>query len=157
MSKVLIIIDVQKGFAEKKTMHVVDFIRSLLQKERFDVIVQSRWENYMGSKYETDLGYDSVGNSAETELLIPEHSDHVITRTCYSCMCDKLRRLINKDDDIYVVGLETDACVLATLFDLWDEGYKFHVYRKGVGTNAKNLEGPALALIERQFGKKVLI
>ena len=155
--KVLIIIDLQVGFVKKQTQYVPDFIQRLLEREHFDLVVQTRWENYMGSLYEEQLGYQAVGNSAETELVIKEFSDHVITRTAYSCCTDRLMRLIEKTDDIRICGLETDACVMGTLFDLWDMGFRFHVYEKGVGTNAKDLQKPALRMIERQFGKEVLI
>lgn len=155
--KVLLMIDLQTGFVAKGTDKVVKFTEKLLQTEKFDLIVQSRWENYMGSRYEKELGYSAVGNSLETGMCFPQYADHVITRTCYTCWGEKLERLIQKDDDIYVVGLETDACVMATLFSLWDNGYKFHVYENGVGTPNKDMQKVALQMIRRQFGKECVI
>lgn len=46
---------------------------------------------------------------------------------------------------------------MATLFDLWDLGYRFHVYEKGVGTTAGDLQEAALRMIRRQFGKNTVI
>lgn len=157
-SKVLLIIDVQDGFAKsKETKRAVEFIMNKLVPQRWDKIIQSRWENHMGSRYERDLGYCAVGDTKETGMIVSTDGDHVITRTCYSCFCEKLERLLSKEDEIYVCGLETDACVLATLFDLWDHGYRFYVYEDGVATNAKELQKGTLRLITRQFGKDVLI
>lgn len=155
--KVLIIIDVQNGFVNKATQYAVDNLGKLLEKEHFDVVVQSRWENYMGSQYEKRLDYQAVGNSYEAELVFPSYADHVITRTCYSCWGPKLEAILQPDDDIYVVGLETDACVMGTLFSLWDHEYRFHVYEKCVATGRKDLQKPALEMIRRQFGKECLI
>ena len=155
--RVLLMIDMQKGFIQKPTEKAVQFVEQLLQKERFDLIIQSRWENYMGSRYEEDLGYQAVGNSSETEMCFPNHTDHVITRTCYSCWGEKFKRLLREDDEIFVVGVETDACVMATLFSLWDNNFRFKVYEKGTGTNRRGLQGPAIEMIKRQFGKECVI
>ena len=155
--KVLLMIDLQKGFVCKGTEKVVQFVQKLLDKEHFDVIIQSRWENYMGSPYERRLNYQAVGNSSETEMCFPHATDHIITRTCYSCWGPKLEKLINRDDDIYVVGLETDACVMGTLFSLWDNNYNFYVYEEGVGTPDKDLQKAAIRMIRRQFGKGCVI
>lgn len=155
--KVLIMIDLQKGFVSKPTEKVITFVSKLLQKEHFDLIVQSRWENYMGSQYEERLDYQAVGNSSETEMCFQHLTDHIITRTCYSCWGDKLSKLISKDDDLHIVGLETDACVMGTLFSLWDNGFKFHVYEDGVGTPDKDLQKAAIRMIKRQFGKECVI
>ena len=155
--RVLIMIDLQKGFVSKPTEKVVQFVVKLLEKEKFDLVIQFRWENYMGSQYEEQLGYQAVGNSSETEMCFPYATDHIITRTCYSCWGPEMERLVNKDDEIFIVGLETDACVMGTLFSLWDNGYKFKVYEEGVGTPDRDLQKAAIRMIKRQFGKGCVI
>ena len=155
--KVLLIVDVQRGFIKKGTEKVPANIQAHLHRDTYDLVIQSRWENYKGSKYEMALGYTEVGNSAQTELLITDHTDHVVSRCQYSCITEKMLHLLKKDDTIFVVGVDTDACVLATLFDLWDLGYKFHVYKDCVGTSAKKLQEPVLQLITRNFGKECLL
>lgn len=155
--KVLLIIDVQRGFIKKGMEKIVPNILSHISKEHFDLIIQSRWENYMGSRYESALGYTDVGNSAQTEMLITDYSDHVISRCQYSCVVDKLTRIIDKEDIIFVAGVDIDACVLATLYDLWDGGYTFHVFKDSVGTSGKGLTAPTLQLITRNFGKRCLL
>lgn len=155
--KVLLIIDVQNGFVKKQTQYVVDNLRKLLSKERYDKIIQTRWENYMGSRYEEQLGYTAVGNTQETDTVFHDVGDIVITRCAYSAYTDKLVKNISKDDEIYVCGLETDACVLGTCFSLWDNGYKFKVIENCTGTNAKDLHKPSIKLMQRQFGKDCIV
>lgn len=152
--KVLLIIDVQEPFLSEHTRGVPAFLQELLAREPFDLVLQSCWQNEPGSRYETQLAYDK-GREANPLLHIP--GERVLIRSTYSAVNDDLRRLLQRDDAVYVAGLETDACVLATLFDLWDEGYSFRVYRQGVGTNRPDLAQPALALIRRQFGDQVLL
>lgn len=154
--KVLVIIDVQNEFINHETERVAQFIAGLLDREHWDLVIQSRWENYSGSQYEQRLGY-YAGHSGRSEPFFKLPGSHSFSRTTYSCADGNLLKLISKDDDIYVTGLETDACVMATLFDLWDLGYRFHVYEKGVGTTAGDLQGAALRMIRRQFGKGTVI
>ena len=73
----------------------------------------------------------------------------ILVRSTYSAVSGELLRLIRKEDEIYVTGLETNACVQTTLLDLWDHGFSFRVCRKGVATNREDLAGPALALSRR--------
>lgn len=155
--KVFLIIDVQRGFIKKGMEKIPANIIAHLTQEKYDLVIQSRWENYMGSRYETFLGYTAVGNSAQTEMLITDHTDHVISRCQYSCVVGRLLRVIDTEDTIYVAGVDIDACVLATLYDLWDMDFKFHVYKDSVGTSAKGLAVPTLQLITRNFGKGCLL
>lgn len=155
--RILLIIDVQKGFIKRGMEKIVSNIQTHLVKEKYDMVIQSRWENYMGSRYETALGYTAVGNTAQTEMLITDHTDHVVSRCQYSCVTDKLLKLIDKGDTLYIAGVDSDACVLASLFDLWDLGFVFYVYRDSTGTSAKGLTAPVLQLISRNFGRGCLI
>lgn len=157
MAKVLIIIDVQRGFVKEATEFVPRNIEILLAKERYDKVIQTKWENYRGSRYEKDLGYFGVSDPAETELCIKSHTDCVISRCAYSCVNDELLKVISKDDDIDLCGLETDACVLGTCFALWDLGYRFHVIEQCTGTNAKELHEASIRLMRRQFGTQSVI
>lgn len=155
--KVLLIVDVQRGFIKKGMEKIVGNIRRHIGSVNYDLVIQSRWENAMGSQYERVLGYTSVGNSAESSLLIEECQEHVITRCQYSCVTDKFLTLVDKEDTVFVVGVDTDACVLATLYSLWDYGYTFHVYKDSVGTSARIPQSALFTLITRNFGKGCLI
>lgn len=155
--KVLLIVDVQRGFVKHGMDKIVTNIEKHLAKEHFDLIIQSKWVNHMGSAWERELGYTDVGNSTQEELLIQEHQEHLITRCQYTCVTEKFQQLVDKDDTIFVVGVDIDACVLATLYSLWDQGYKFHVYEDSVGTARRSLHRPTLELITRNFGKGCLV
>lgn len=152
--RVLLIIDVQEAFVSEETQEVPEFLEGLLGRERFELVIQSCWQNYPGSPYETRLGY---GRGREAEPLLSIPGARVLFRSTYSAVNEELRRWIRPEDRLCVAGLETDACILATLFDLWDGGFSFQLYREGVGTNESKLAQPALALIRRQFGEQVFL
>lgn len=155
--KVLLIIDVQQGFMKRGMGDVALAIRKHCASNNYDLIIQSKWVNHMGSRFERDLGYTEVGNSEEERLLIEEYQDTIIERTEYSCLTPRLRSILRKEDTIYVAGVDTDACVLATLFALWDGGYTFHVLKNLVATGQRKLQEPTLQLITRNFGKRCLV
>lgn len=152
--RVLLIIDVQKQFLNGNTRRVVEFLQKLLREEKFDCVIQSCWQNSPGSRYETELGYRE-GRDARPLLHCP--GETVLLRANYSATNYELLDLLRSGDEIFVAGLETDACVLATLFALWDRGFCFRVFREGAGTKREELQEPALALIRRQFGAQVLV
>lgn len=152
--RILLLIDVQEPFLTGNTRGVVDFLQKLLREEKFDRVIQSCWRNYPDSRYETELGYRE-GREAQPLLRCP--GEKVQIRSTYSAVNEELLGLLRSGDALYVAGLETDACVLATLFSLWDRGFRFRVYREGVGTKREGLHEPALAMIRRQFGGQVLL
>ena len=155
--KVLMIIDVQSGFIKKGMDKTVANIEAKLKKNTYDLIIQTLWENYMGSQYEERLDYTDVGNSDQAHMMIQCNTDVIVSRCQYSAITEKMLKHIKKTDTIYVVGVDSDACVLATLFDLWDMGFEFYVYKDCINTSAKGLNDAVLKLIARNFGKKVLI
>lgn len=154
--RVLLIIDVQALFLSGRTQPVAEFLQDLVRRENFDLVIQSCWRNFPGSPYETRLGYGLGMDPEEARPFIPLPGSPLLLRSTYSAVTKDLLRLLHKEDELYVAGLETDACVLATLFDLWDEGFTFHVYQKGVGTSREDLSAPSLELIRRQFGTHVI-
>ncbi len=155
--RVLLLVDVQSAFLNERTQPAVEFIRGLLERERFDLVIRCCWENRPGSRYETVLGYRSGADRAEALPLIHCPGSPVLVRATYSAVNQQLLSLIGPEDRLYVAGLETDACVLATLFALWDRGFWFRVYEKGVASDSADLSGPALELIRRQFGQEAVI
>lgn len=153
--RVLLMIDVQEPFISARTQSVPAFLRDLMERERFESVIQSCWQNYPGSRYETELGYRLGMRAAPPAISWP--GAKVLLRSTYSAVNEELIGLLQRSDRLYIAGLESDACVLATLFDLWDAGFSFRVYRQGIGTNRTDLAEPTLALIRRQFGAEIFV
>lgn len=155
--KVLLIIDVQRLFITEQTRYLVSKIKRRLALYSYDLVIQSRWVNSEDTLFFKALGYQDGFKWSDGDLAIHDDSHYVITRSSYSCITRELQNLLHDDDEIFVCGLETDACVLASCFSLWDLGYTFHVLRQCVYTSDKDRNAQVLSLMQRQFGSDVLV
>lgn len=149
--EVLLAIDLQDEFITDETRPVMDFVSGLVQTRTFDTVIHSYFVNYECSPFMKRLGYTGC-MSVDAKPLRCDAGKWLMSRSTYSAVTPEFLRGLLGNEFFYVVGLESDACVLATLFDLWDNGFEFRVFREGIGTNAPGLQGPVLSLIERQFG-----
>lgn len=58
---------------------------------------------------------------------------------------------------IYVMGCDSDACVLATAFSFWDKGYSFRILSDLVYTTADGFDNETIVkLMKRNFGDCVV-
>ena len=60
--------------------------------------------------------------------------------------------IFGKKDKIDIIGCETDACVLATCFSLWDDGIDFNVLWNYVYTNSDIKIKEIRKIYKRNFG-----
>jgi nicotinamidase-related amidase len=134
MKTALIVIDVQNSFINEQTQDIPAKIAEHIQQQSYDLIVFSKFVNKPGSNFERILQWKKSYGSPETDLagelqeLAKAHT--VIEKPTYSALkSEKLRKLLKGEgiDKLYLCGLDTDACVLATAFDAFDLEYDFEV------------------------------
>ena len=144
MRNILLIIDVQDTFLKQSTVHIPEEIRRFYRRNRFDQVIQTRKAN-------------KFARMKADNFLLSDIPSITTTRSTYSALTDELRALLKKDDIIYIVGLETDACVLGTCFALFDAGYTFRVVREAVATNHIGVERAVFELMVSNFGEDALL
>ena len=92
----------------------------------------------------------------EQEIVIPvEKDDVIIEKMRYSALTDELKTILSNGsfDTIYLCGLETDACVLATAFDLFDFGITPKILIDCCASaRGKEYHVAAQKIMERSFG-----
>jgi nicotinamidase-related amidase len=157
MANILMLIDIQKGFVKDQSKHILPVIDEILSHNNFDLIIQTKYVNPKGSTLEKNLGWTYLRNSEEEAFVYNAKGAKVFTRSKYSAVEDKMLKLFKSNDRIFLCGLETDACVLATAYTLFDAGFKIHIIEDATATNAKFGEGPAIEIIKRNFGKDCLV
>jgi nicotinamidase-related amidase len=138
----LLIVDLQEGFGPSEAL--VDAIR--LEAEKHCCVVQSRFTNAIGSLYRTALDWHGDGGLMALQIdgaVIFEKTGYGLTQA----QTDVLRAM--DCDEWHVCGLETDACVLACAFSLWDAGLRPRI-RAEICASPLHAEGLAVAV--RQFG-----
>lgn len=130
----LIVVDVQRGFINSHSAHVVEPIIEFLDQwsESGRRAILTRFHNPIGSKWETLKGWKHLRDQGETDL-VPElehlalkyFDSGLITiedKYSFTSITPSIRHILEnrKIEEVYLCGLDTDACVLATAIDLFE-------------------------------------
>lgn len=135
----LIIIDVQEGFMSTiSTRTLPSKIANLVSTEHFDFVIATRFENESGSQFERH-GWHGMMDADERRVLplIASVSCRIFVKKGYSALTDEVMTFIASYhvDSVFLVGVETDGCVLATAIDCLDHGIDCHVLSDYCATN----------------------
>ena len=141
----LVVVNAQRGFITQATdgTTALTYIHWLLDSPQFDVVIATQFINPENSPFRRALDYhDMTFGNPRTQLdeRVAERADHVITTYGYGIdgfdldLVDNLLRGNNIDSSL-VVGFDTDACVLATAFSLFDAGIVPVIDSRGCATS----------------------
>lgn len=162
MNKALIVIDVQKYFLNEETKPIVKRIHEFLKKkaDQYSTIYFTVFKNDSNSPLWKISGWDDCTESPDTDA------------------CDEIKEFTNKNNLFYknilssakvpqikaglknnnvskvdLCGFDTDCCVLATAYDLFDQGIKPVVLENLTwSTSKEKLHKPALQMLKRNVG-----
>lgn len=128
-NKILIVIDVQNGFItsvehDKRAMQIAKLAKS----GNFNKIIATRFINYTGSMYEKCFKWYDLKTIESIDLYAPlkDIVTTVFNKITYNPVnnnfIDALMQLNNgkRPKKVYLCGLDTDACVLATTIGLFE-------------------------------------
>jgi hypothetical protein len=140
----LLVVDLQKGF------HPSEKLLERMEQEvhKYSIIAMTQFINRPDSLYRTVLGWN--GDGGELALRIP--GSVIIQKFGYGLKEEQTMRLKAISSKWHLCGLETDACVLACAFSLWDAGIQ-PVILYDLCESPLHKEGVAVA--QRQFQKSL--
>lgn len=154
-----VIVDVQNGFINEHTQHIPDRIAALLDAYTFERCIFTRYLNIEDSPFEVLMGWSDMHNGVKTEivdLLLPYAAKgEVIVKYSYSGLTDELITDLRaaEIDELVIVGLETDACVLKTAFDAFEATLPLTVITDLCATmEGQTAHQNAIALMQRNLG-----
>lgn len=171
----LVVVDVQNGFITADSAHVIPVITKLAQEWQTagEHVVFTRYFNYPGSQYERLVGWRELQGPPETDLvgdlapLVSRPRTHVIDKTVYTAFTPGPgggKRLFagHRFTDLFICGIATDGCVLATALDAFQFGYTPWVLSDAVASNATStppaeVHAAGLLLMGRLIGKGQII
>lgn len=163
MSKPLLVVDVQCGFINEFTHHIPQRIVSLLHSKEYAPVLFTRFINASEGPYQKFLNWYSCEDESETSIA-PElesfvNSDLVFSKSGLCGMPDELIKYLHQQDinKIFLVGIDTDMCVLKIAMDIFDMGIEPIVLTDCCASTAglqAHLAG--LAVLSRNIGAQRL-
>lgn len=163
----LFVIDVQNGFVNDKSRHVVPAIVDLVA--RWDTaggpVLFSRYLNYQGSPFVRLLGWTGLLDAPETDLVEdlaePAATAALVTsKTTYSAYTHDVKALFKARGWTTAVlcGIATDSCVLATAVDLFEDGITPLVVTDACASEAgDDVHQAGLIVARRMIGRRQLV
>lgn len=123
--RILLVIDVQNGFVTDASRHVVKAIEAV--QTGFETVLYSQFVNPDPSPFRSILKYDKLGRgSSQIDLaLSPRQGAAVMEHTTYSSVTSELLYWLRDKqvNEICVCGIATEACVLKTVVDLFENHF----------------------------------
>ena len=161
MGKALIVIDVQNYFINSLTKDLPGKITTYIQKHKdeFDVIVFTNFVNDSSSNsYKS--GWEECTKPPETELVddlkpVLKFGTIFSKNVLSALKVLQIKKLLEEKEirELYICGIDTDCCVLATAYDGFDNEYEITVLENLSMTHTgKNLHDAALKMIDRNIG-----
>ena len=129
MKKILIVVDMQNGFNRyEQTKKLASDIRELTNSNFFDKIIATKFINKKGGQYTRILDWHRLLRSPETDLIDGMKYDIVRKKYVYTCVDSRFIKMLRQINDnkkpthVFIVGVDTDSCVLKIATDLFEKG-----------------------------------
>jgi hypothetical protein len=157
--RILLIIDLQEQFHDKEG----DFerIRDWCENHRdeYDIILPTFFKNntYFNPKFVQNLHWDGCSSASAADLAVTSKGiKQGYAEKKHGYASKDIFKIATRKDEIDVVGCDSDACVMATAFGLWDKGYNFRVLSKYVYTTGEVDNDTVIKVMRRNFGDCVV-
>lgn len=146
-NRVLIVIDMQKGFnLSESTELAYQKIESLLKLNIFDLVVFTKYYNYKDSPICKFMNWNSLMDEKEIELddRAKYKKQLVCLKNKYSCYSEEFVRNIEKEigeklEEVFICGVDLECCVLASATDLFENGIRPIVLTHYSGSSSNEL------------------
>ena len=124
--KVLIVVDVQKGFMIDKYMCLGERINKYLLENYYDKVIFTKYVNDINQNplFQRKLGYKKMIEKDEQEIAAEMPKGAIVfEKYGYGLEQKDLQYIKSLNvESLDLCGLESDACVYAVALQLWDEG-----------------------------------
>lgn len=159
MYSALLVIDLQKEFKDngcKNYNKVIKFVNENMRK--YDFLIGTCFKNGENKLFKEMLDWNGCENSSikdSIEYNYNDHPNHLINlKFGYGIdqgLIDYIK--VHNIDTVYIIGCNSDSCVLATCYRLFDEQINFKVMKDYIYTTSKidNLNDTVIKIIDRNF------
>ena len=153
MSKTLIVVDMQQGFMTKPNyVALISKIQNYINNSNYENIFFTKFVNNEGSLYQTKLNWFALTDEKSTALVVKSDKAQVLVKSGYGLSKEQLNKILSLgESEIDICGVETEACVYAIAFQLFDNGIFPNILINYVETAPQRQES-AKSMLIRQFG-----
>lgn len=127
----LVIVDVQNGFLNDNTRHLLDDIEELMEDHKFTHVVCTKFINQQSSPFVQLMKWTAMQTNEETEVPseIMQYCETVFPKYGYSCWTAEFTKYVSKvlPKIIYFVGIDTEGCVLISAVDCFSKNVAVEV------------------------------
>ena len=121
----LLIVDVQNGFINEHTRHLPGAIAQFIQTHSFGSVIATAYCNTPSNACFRLGGWTDCMENTPSAELVPEikpYVSRIFKKHTFSGLTSLMREYLadNNFEKIYICGVNTDCCVLATAFSLYD-------------------------------------
>ncbi|MFI7470546.1 cysteine hydrolase [Nonomuraea sp. NPDC049646] len=158
---VLVVVDVQNGFIRPESEHVVPIIRDLIERWQAagGSVIFTRYLNYPGSPFERLVRWSGCMDSPQIDIVdqLQPYADKataVIDKKGYGLFADKAGAALVAEHgwrDIYVCGIATESCVLATALGAFELDLNPWVIEDASASHAGQAVHDAGILVTQRF------
>lgn len=161
-STLLMVVDAQRLFAHAADPdgRCVGYIARHIDRGGYGHISYTRFINRPDSLPATLLGYDKAMAQHPSAQLVPaiaRRADHTLDHAGYGPNPHNVDELVQHVRErginhAVVMGFDTDACVLATAFALWDRGLATTIDARGCASSGgQDMHHAALRIARRSL------
>lgn len=162
MRKALLVIDVQNYFMNPLTRDLPHKVKKHIEKNKhgYQLIVFTHFVNTPKANVYRFLDWKECMNSPDTDIVRELQSvlpyGVTIPKDVLSVIkVPQAKKLLddNKISELYLCGIDTDCCVLATAYDAFDLGYRVNLLEDLCMTSTgKNLHDASVSMFKKNVG-----
>lgn len=156
----LLVVDVQNGFVNDRTRHVIDPVNALIHAfaDRGEWVAFTRFVNVEGSGYERWIGWTRFRTEPENAIHDEVETDGypVFVKHGYTAFTDAFEAHVRAlgVGRLVICGIATDGCVLKSAVDAFERGIEPVVVADACASHAGDeVHEAGLLLLGRFIGK----
>ena len=165
MKKILIVVDVQSGFIKNaQTREVAHKIAALTNAGIFDCVVATRFINEQNSVFMRFLKWYGMTEYNDVKIHPGVSFDYAVDKSLYTCIDKSFLLLLEEINDnespkeVFVCGVDTDACVLKIAADLFEQSvYPIVLTDYCASGGSVDAHNAGIQCLGRLIGSKALI
>lgn len=161
--KCLLVVDMQNDFFKSiKNKKIFQNINKLIEKfSKKDLVIFTQEYHTMFDKEFKKAGVHCIKNTRGAEFIpgLSNRMNFLIKKKRYSAFYKtNLDKILGKHKikELYICGISTSCCVLATAFDAFARDYEVFVIKDAVSSSKPKFHKYALQLIDYIIGKTIL-